>query len=131
MPLVFIYGSLLPGEPNHGFLEGARFVRKGRTQRGVGLVKAGPYPSLTFAERARGERRATLADAHVSGEIYDVDDALLASLDEFEGHPDLYRRSELVLEDGTTVMAWALPAEEADAWPIVATEAWRDRRQSS
>ena len=127
MPLVFIYGSLLPGEPNHGFLEGARFIRKGRTQPGVGLVKAGPYPSLAFAARASGERCLALTDARVSGEIYEVDDALLASLDEFEGHPDLYRRSELVLEDGTTVMAWALSAEETEVWPIVATEAWTDR----
>jgi len=44
----------------------------------------------------------------VTGEVYSVDDATLKRLDQLEGHPDAYRReqAEVVLEDGTELIAW-------------------------
>jgi len=41
----------------------------------------------------------------VQGEVYRVDDALLAELDKFEGHPAYYTRKEMqvVMPDGLTM----------------------------
>ncbi len=98
MHRVFVYGTFLRGKANHAVLErlGARLVATARTTAPRTLVDLGPYPAmLPAAERDR---------TPVHGEIYDVDDAALAALDEFEGCPDLYRRERVALEDGE---AWA------------------------
>ncbi|WP_236519456.1 gamma-glutamylcyclotransferase family protein [Sandaracinus amylolyticus] len=69
---VFVYGTLRRDHPNHGVIARARFD--------------GP---------ARG------GDEVIEGELYTVDDALLAELDRFEDVPRLYRRERVVLEDGS------------------------------
>jgi gamma-glutamylcyclotransferase (GGCT)/AIG2-like uncharacterized protein YtfP len=46
--------------------------------------------------------------SQVTGEVYTVNDATLSRLDRLEGHPDAYKREqdEVVLEDGTELIAW-------------------------
>jgi gamma-glutamylaminecyclotransferase len=45
----------------------------------------------------------------VKGELYMVDEKVLNSLDELEGHPVVYKREiiDVILEDGTKGLAWA------------------------
>lgn len=83
---VFVYGTLLRGEPNHYILEHACFVREARTPAVFTLRDMGAFPAL-------------LADGStaVLGEVYDVDAATLARLDRLEGHPRLYRRTPIAL----------------------------------
>src|SRR5262249_38344841 len=85
---VFVYGTLLSGEANHGHLAGARYVGSGRTRAEVELRDLGAYPALIA-----GGAQA------VVGEIYEVDEATLAALDALEDHPAYYRRTEIVLDD--------------------------------
>lgn len=107
MTHVFVYGTLMRGGANHAVLArlAARYVGSARTARGRTLVDLGPYPALLPLDEARD----ALAP-NVHGEIYEVDDAAMPALDEFEGCPTLYTRARIPLttDEG-----------EAEAWVYV------------
>ena len=71
---VFVYGTLLAGEPNHRLLARARLVTEARTKPAFELRDLGSSPRLV-----RGGAHA------VAGEVYEVDEATLAALDRLEG----------------------------------------------
>lgn len=114
---VFVYGTLLSGEPNHAALAGARFAGAAETAPAFELVDLGPYPALVAGGATR-----------VRGEVYDVDEATLAALDAFEGHPDLYVRIRVTLADGTEAIAYAMPRARVAGRPRIASGDWRRRR---
>jgi gamma-glutamylaminecyclotransferase len=111
--LIFVYGTLLRGESNHPELSDAAFVRSARTEARYELVDLGGYPAL-------------LEDGQtaVSGEIYDVNSALLARLDRFEEVPELYERKPIALVDGR-IEAYVLPRDRADGAPRIVDGDWR------
>ena len=74
---VFVYGTLLAGEPNHRLLTGARLVAEARTKPAFELRDLGAFPGLV-----RGGQHA------VAGEVYEVDVATLAALDRLEGRTE-------------------------------------------
>ncbi|CAN7982770.1 unnamed protein product [Ixodes hexagonus] len=89
---VFVYGTLKTGEPNHGAMRNtengrAELIGRGRTVNRWPLVIASSFniPYLLRCED-RGH--------NVSGEIYGIDEKMLLFLDEFEGHPLYYVRTE-------------------------------------
>lgn len=89
LTLLFVYGTLKRRGANHGHLAGQKFVGEAHTVPGYTLYALGDYPGLT-AEAA--DRQG------VKGELWLVDDATLARLDEFEGVPEgLYRRESIPL----------------------------------
>jgi gamma-glutamylcyclotransferase (GGCT)/AIG2-like uncharacterized protein YtfP len=112
---IFVYGSLLRGESNHERLAGARFLGEARSAPSFSLVDLGAYPGLV-----RGGGRV------VHGEVYVVPPALLVKLDAFEGHPRLYRRRRILLEDGRWVEAYLL-AKAPPAPVHIESGRWRDR----
>jgi gamma-glutamylaminecyclotransferase len=73
---LFIYGSLLHDCHNHIRLLGAAPVGPARTAARYRLLDLVDYPGL-----------AEHGGTAVMGELYDVDDKLLAALDLFEGVP--------------------------------------------
>lgn len=93
--MLFVYGTLKSGEPNFTVLHDrrngqARFVSRARTKDRFPLVIASNY-NVPFLLEKRG------IGFHVAGEVYLVDDAMLETLDEFESHPMLYRRREVMV----------------------------------
>ena len=100
MHRLFIYGSLLSSESNHRALRDARCLGEARTLPEHTLYDLGPYPALV-----RGGSTA------VTGELYEVDDTLLAELDAFEAVPRLFERATIALADGTTAetYVWTHP----------------------
>jgi gamma-glutamylcyclotransferase (GGCT)/AIG2-like uncharacterized protein YtfP len=114
--LVFAYGTLRAGQPNHSrFLAGRRFrlgtLRKHR-------LRAGLHP---WVEPWEG--------GVVVGEVVDVDDRLLAALDDLEGVGiGLYRRvaANIVIDDGSSVGAWVWVGGSiaATADPVVPGGDW-------
>lgn len=76
---VFVYGSLMAGQPHHALLSGARRLGACRLPLGR-LYDLGAYPALRPGAGA------------VSGEVYVVDRATLRRLDRLEDHPRTYRR---------------------------------------
>ena len=96
--LVFVYGTLRKGQCNHRyFLDRSTFLGMAKTKRRYALY--GNW--VPFLSRTGSVSRVT-------GEVYSIDDATLSRLDELEGHPDAYKREqdEVVLEDGTELIAW-------------------------
>jgi gamma-glutamylaminecyclotransferase len=114
---VFVYGTLLRGEPNHRMMRGARFVRPARTAPSFTLVDLGYFPAL----RAEGVTR-------VVGEVYEVSPALLEALDRFEGVPRLYQRVGIQLEDGGAAYVYVQPAD-ARGGPAIRSGEWRGYRK--
>ena len=90
--LLFVYGTLKRGQPNHGRLQGARWLGEA-TLQGAALYDLGPFPM------------AIAGEGWVVGELYAVAWAALPQLDAFEGCPRLYQRHWLPLADGR--QAWA------------------------
>ena len=90
--LLFVYGTLRRGE-SHALPE-ERF-------RGAATVRGRLYPN--------GPYRGFVPDRdgdEVAGELFEVDDALLADLDEYEG-PEYPRVIlDVTNESGETVSAW-------------------------
>jgi len=95
--LLFVYGSLLSGEPGHALLGGSESAGSARTAPAFDLLDLGDYPAM-----ARGGHTA------ISGELYWIDSATRARLDEFERHPRLYRRTRIALEDGRVAQSYVL-----------------------
>ncbi len=91
---VFVYGSLLRGEPNAHNLDGAAWLGMARTEDRYGLVDLGAYPGLVDGDGA------------VLGEVYAVDDGTLARLDRFEDVPRLYERVSVTLRGGRAAMTY-------------------------
>jgi gamma-glutamylcyclotransferase (GGCT)/AIG2-like uncharacterized protein YtfP len=85
---VFVYGSLKRGHYNHALLAAARFVCDAKTAPEYRLFDAGYYPAMV-------EDRAGIS---IQGEVFEVDDPMLARLDRLEGHPDYYRRERIEVE---------------------------------
>lgn len=117
---VFVYGTLLAGEPNHRLLTGARLVAEARTKPAFELRDLGAFPGLVSG------------GAHaVAGEVYEVDEATLAALDRLEGHPRFYRRTTIALEDGAAVETYLLAPEQVEGRPVIASGNWRSRRKEN
>jgi gamma-glutamylcyclotransferase (GGCT)/AIG2-like uncharacterized protein YtfP len=87
--VIFVYGTLRRGQSNHAELGNARFLREVATAPRYELVDLGEYPALLES-----------GSTAVLGELYEVDEDLLARLDVFEGVPALYQRRAIALQDG-------------------------------
>ena len=117
---LFVYGSLLSGESHHDHLGASRLLGAASTEPVYTLVDLGPYPALLAG-----------GTTSVSGEIYEVDADVLAALDDFEGHPDEYRRMPVRLigdhGGGDVTETYVLPREKAAHARVIASGSWRGR----
>lgn len=87
--LIFVYGTLKRGGSNHAFMSGQKFLCETRTHAGFALVQLKSYPGMIR------DPKDTLG---VSGEVWAVDAAALARIDELEGVEEgLYRREPISL----------------------------------
>lgn len=96
--LMFVYGTLKSGQPNHALLQDsahgcAAFQGRGRTLEPFPLVIAGQH-NIPYLLHLPGTGRRVL------GEVYEVDEQMLRFLDDFEDCPDIYQRTPatIVLE---------------------------------
>jgi len=110
---VFVYGTLLAGESNHGWLEGASLLGEWTTLPLFRLVDLGPYPVLS-----PGGRTA------VRGQVYRISRLMLQSLDVLEGCPSEYRRR---LIDTPWGRAWVYLRARAPAGRALHHGDWRRR----
>ncbi len=89
MTRVFVYGTLKRGSSNHALLAGQSYAGEAETAPGFDLYALGGYPGMVAAPEGTGV---------VTGEVWSVDDACLARLDELEGTAEgLYRREAVPL----------------------------------
>jgi gamma-glutamylcyclotransferase (GGCT)/AIG2-like uncharacterized protein YtfP len=115
---VFVYGSLLAGLGNHRVLRGAPLLGPARTPPEFAMFSLGGFPGVV-----RGGETA------IEGEVYEVDAATLAGLDQLEGHPRFYRREPLRLPGFGEVETYLLTPEQVEGCPPVPSGCWRTHRR--
>jgi gamma-glutamylcyclotransferase (GGCT)/AIG2-like uncharacterized protein YtfP len=115
---IFVYGTLMSGEPNYRLLTSSVLVGQVLTARGYTLYDLGPFPALVCEGRGR-----------VAGELFEVDDATLALLDRLEGVPTFYTRATLTLEDRTLAEAYVLSKGKVRGKLAIASGSWREHRK--
>jgi gamma-glutamylcyclotransferase (GGCT)/AIG2-like uncharacterized protein YtfP len=113
---LFVYGTLLAGEPNHSLLDRARALGSARTAPVFELIDLGPYPALVAG-----------GSTSVLGELYELTAAMLASVDVHQGHPVLFKRTPIVLDDGTLAHAHTLEANQVLGRRRIRSGDWRGR----
>ena len=97
--LVFVYGTLKEGRGNHRLL---------RTSKYLGNYKIGPeftlyVRGLPFLTRNEGDGAI--------GEVYEITDSVLDSVDHLEGHPNFYTREKVKVTNEKN--------EELEVWTYV------------
>ena len=115
---VFVYGSLLSGEPNHRVLARACRVGEASTVPRFALHDLGAYPAMI-----EGGAHA------ITGEVYEVDAKTLARLDVLEGHPRYYRRGAITLADGSSAETYLLTPAQVEGRLLITSGNWRGRRR--
>lgn len=117
MHRVFVYGTLRPGERNHGYLHSARRIGGHVTQPAFTLLDTGPYPAALDA-----------GDTAIVGDVFEVDDATFAALDRLEDYPVFYTRRPIATDHGDAWMyLWI--AERDSRWRRIAHGDWCRRHQ--
>jgi gamma-glutamylcyclotransferase (GGCT)/AIG2-like uncharacterized protein YtfP len=116
---LFVYGTLLSGERSHRRLQGSRLLGAYGTEPRYTLVSLGPYPALLES-----------GTTSVTGEVYEVADRVLPTIDRFEGHPDLYERKGIRLLGGVDAEAYVLPATHGLAAKVIESGDWRRHASS-
>ena len=97
--LFFICGSALRGQPDHGNLSGARFVREAKTKP--------IYRLHSVDDNHPGIYEVAEGGVALAGEVYEMSDEQHAHLLATEP-PDLYE-SPIQLDDGSSVPAMIYP----------------------
>lgn len=116
---VFVYGSLLSGMGNHHILENSTFLGHTVTTPDFAMIDLGGFPGLINY----------LPGVAIKGEVYEVNDTVMARLDRLEGyHSDnptggLYNRQEINTEFGEAIVYIYNNRYRADRF--VTTGDWR------
>lgn len=101
--LIFIYGTLKQGEPNHYLLEDSEFLGVYETPPAYTLYDFGTSPGLV-------EGNDTIV-----GEVYRISDEVLAKLDVFEDVSVEYRRDTIETPFGEAWIYLYLGTEQGQA----------------
>ena len=118
---IFVYGSLLRGQPAHVRLGDSRLLAAAVTLPAYRLIDLGAYPGLVGG-----------GEGAVMGEVYAVSLRRLAELDRYEGHPEAFRRGPVALAapfEGGAVEAWFYRGPMSAGLPFVGGN-WRTRAQN-
>lgn len=97
--LVFVYGTLKKGFPNHYYLKDQEYLGEA-TIRGT-MISLRHFPGVI-----------NVGNDQITGELYQIDNETLARLDRLEGYPHFYERVPIELSDETTntfVWCYTLP----------------------
>lgn len=88
---LFVYGTLRQGCPNHRLLFGSRYLGPATT--------AEPYVMVTQKSRSFPYifKHPDLYTTPIRGEMYEINQETVRQLDALEGHPDHYRRQQILV----------------------------------
>ncbi len=89
MVRIFVYGTLKRGGCRSHVLKGQRFLGEAKTVATYRIYNTGSYPALVEKEDG----------LQVEGEVWEIDDHCLRSLDAIEAVPHLYERKPVTLTD--------------------------------
>ena len=95
---VLVYGTLRQGGYNHSLMGEAELLTSLKLA-GFKMVSLGSYPAIYMDNQTQET---------IQAELYAVDEATFTRLDQLEGYPDFYNRSqvEVSLTNGQPINAW-------------------------
>jgi len=88
---VFLYGTLKKGFSNHRLMAGQTFVAEAKTLPKYKLYRTSGFPCMVYCEDGKA----------IIGELWEIDEKCRKNLDYFEGHPHLFRRESVEIQDVT------------------------------
>jgi gamma-glutamylaminecyclotransferase len=100
MSYAFVYGTLRKEGSRGHVLKTSKFLGQRKTKPEFFLFDLGSFPAMVKGGKTE-----------VIGELYDISPDVLSQLDMIEGHPGFYRRTKIVLADGTETETYLLPNE--------------------
>ena len=110
--LIFVYGTLKQGEPNHYLLAESELLGVYETPPIYALYDFGTHPGLVEGSDA------------IVGEVYRISDEVLAKLDIFEDVPIEYRRETIETSFGE---AWIYHYQGTEKGQAVESGDWNLR----
>lgn len=113
---LFVYGSLLAGERDHGVLAGAELVGPARTEAAYSLVDLRVYPALVDE-----------GSTAVVGELYLVDAQVRRRADVCKECPVLFERKTVRLEGGEEAEAYFMDRTKVGGKRRIWNGDWRKR----
>jgi gamma-glutamylcyclotransferase (GGCT)/AIG2-like uncharacterized protein YtfP len=116
-PRVFVYGTLKDGEANN------RLLQTGGASKLGDFTVIGPYRMVDLGYYPGVCRVSGQSDSPIVGEVWEVDEETLHSLDILEGHPSYYKRVK-VPTDYKNAWIYLLPEEDVDGLPAVEGGNW-------
>jgi len=113
---MFFYGTLLPGERDHGLLANAELLGPAQTDALYQLVELNVYAAL-------------IPDGKVAvhGELYAVDLETRRQIDVKRQVPILFQRAPIRLADGSEAEAYLMAADQVRGKRRLAHGDWRKR----
>ena len=118
--LLFVYGSLLAGEPDHGLLAEAEPLGQALTPPAYHLVELQSYPALVPGGRLQ-----------VAGEVYRISRDMLLRIDVHKEVPRLFDRVSIELADGRCVQTYTMRLDQVPGRRRLRSGDWRQRFSSS
>ena len=113
---MFFYGTLLPGERDHGLLANAVLLGPALTEPLYQLVELNVYAALI----PEGKHS-------VHGELYDVDLETRRRIDVARQVPILFQRAKIRLADGSEAETYLMNADQVRGKRRLAHGDWRKR----
>lgn len=90
---IFVYGTLMQGEPAHSLIDSARFGGK-FILKNCAMYNLGAYPGIKQKE-----------NENVIGELYYIDNEDLDKIDKYEGEGSLYKRRMITVSDKVSTVS--------------------------
>ncbi len=113
---LFVYGTLLEGQPGHGLLGGAALAGVASTEPAFELVDLGPYAALVPG-----------GSTSVVGELYEIDLETRARIDRERQVPLLFERIRIRLSDGSDAEAYVMGTDKVRGRRRLRHGDWRKR----
>lgn len=113
---LFVYGTLLKGEPGHSVLEGSESLGTAQTEPAFQLVDLGPFAALIPE-----------GTTSVAGELYRVAMATVLRIDVLRQVPILFDRARIRLADGSEADAYVMTRDQVRGRRTVHGGDWRKR----
>jgi gamma-glutamylcyclotransferase (GGCT)/AIG2-like uncharacterized protein YtfP len=117
---LFVYGSLLAGQPDHHLMAGAEALGSAHTEPTYQLIDLGAYAALVSA-----------GSISVAGELYHVDLETRARLDRHRQVPILFQRARVRLSDGSEAEAYVMSPDQVRGRRRLRHGDWRKRFEPS
>ena len=115
---VFVYGSLMQGFGNHRLMGNSELLGPTFTAETFRMTSLGAFPGIVPQDEEDG-------GVPVLGELYLCDRETRDRLDELEGHPHFYRRTEVLMADGKAAWVYVLVRRGRFAAETVPHADWR------